>query len=154
MEANRSKILQIIDRRTSYIFPTVFIFCKVNIMLFSILLSITASLGRSVGGSVGRWVSGRWSFGRWSVGQWSLDLIKSNKEAVFQACKLIKKRFQHMCSPVKSAKSLRMPFFAELLRQLLLVIHTQPYSRQLYIWNSLERFLLLVFAFITFLMYL
>ena len=85
-------------------------------MLFSILLSITASLGRSVGGSVGRWVSGRWSFGRWSVSQWSLDLIKPNKEAVFQACKLIKKRFQHMCSPVKSAKFLRMPFFAELLR--------------------------------------
>ena len=34
METNRSKFLAIIDRRTFYIFPAVFMFCKVNILLF------------------------------------------------------------------------------------------------------------------------
>ena len=34
MEASRSKFFAIIDRRTFYIFPAVFMFCKVNILLF------------------------------------------------------------------------------------------------------------------------
>ena len=61
MEANRSKVFEIIDRRTFYIFPAVFMFCKVNILLFSSLLNmITASVGwwgsdQWVGGSVGKW---------------------------------------------------------------------------------------------------
>ena len=56
MEANRSKVFEIIDRRTFYIFPAVFMFCKVNILLFSSLLNMTtASVGRWVGGSVGKW---------------------------------------------------------------------------------------------------
>ena len=64
MEANRSNFFEIIDRRTFYIFPAVFMFCKVNILLFSSLLKMTtASVGRLVGG-------------RWSVGGWSVDLIK------------------------------------------------------------------------------
>ena len=59
MEANRSNIFQIIDRRTFYIFLAVLMFCKVNILLFSSILNmITASLGR------------------WVCGRWSVDLIK------------------------------------------------------------------------------
>ena len=69
MEANRSKVFEIIDRRTFYIFPAVFMFCKVNILLFSSLLNMITA-------SVGWWGSGRWSVGRWPVGRWSADLIK------------------------------------------------------------------------------
>ena len=66
IEANRSKIFQITDRATFYIFPAVLMFCKVNIMLFSSLLDmITASLCRWVGGM---WVGG--SMGKWSVVGW------------------------------------------------------------------------------------
>ena len=46
-----------------YIFQAVFVFCKVNILLFSSLVNIiTASVDRWVGGQVvgGRWVGGRW----------------------------------------------------------------------------------------------
>ena len=46
-----------------YIFQAVFVFCKVNILLFSSLVNIiTASVDRWVGGQVvgGRWVVGRW----------------------------------------------------------------------------------------------
>ena len=52
MEANRSKVFEIIDRRTFYIFPAVFVFCKVNILLFSSLLNMITA-------SVGPWVSGQ-----------------------------------------------------------------------------------------------
>ena len=56
MKANRSKVFKIINRRTFYIFPAVFIFCKKNILLFSSLLKIiTASVGCLVDG---RWVGG------------------------------------------------------------------------------------------------
>ena len=51
-----------------------FVFCKVNVLLFSSLLNmIIGSVvgGSVVGGSVGQWVSGQGSVGRWSV-----DLIK------------------------------------------------------------------------------
>ena len=68
MEASRSKVFEIIDRITFYIFPAVFMFCKVNILLFSSLLNIiTPSGGRCV---VGRWVGG--SVGKWSVVGWSV----------------------------------------------------------------------------------
>ena len=68
MEANRSKVFEIIDRRTFYIFPAVFMFCKVNILLFlSLLKMITASVGRWIGV---RWVGG--SMGKWSVVGWSV----------------------------------------------------------------------------------
>ena len=77
MEASRSKVFEIIDRIRFYIFPAVFMFCKVNILLFSSLLNIIApSGGRCV---VGRWVGGsvgEWSVGRWLVDWWSVDLIK------------------------------------------------------------------------------
>ena len=46
-----------------YIFQAVFVFCKVNILLFSSLVNIiTASVDRWVGEQVvgGRWVGGRW----------------------------------------------------------------------------------------------
>ena len=65
MEANRSKVFEIINRRTFYIFPAVFMFCKVKILLFSSLLNMW------VGGSV---VDDRCA-GE-SVGKWSVDLIK------------------------------------------------------------------------------
>ena len=54
MEANRSKVFEIIDRRTFYIFPAVFMFCKVKILLFSSLLNMITL-------SVGWWVGGGWS---------------------------------------------------------------------------------------------
>ena len=39
-----------------YIFPAVFVFCKVNILLFSNLLNmIIRSVGRWVGGTVSKW---------------------------------------------------------------------------------------------------
>ena len=63
MEANRSKVFEIIDRRTFYIFPAVFMFCKVNILLFSSLLNMITA-------SVGWWGSGQWVGG--SVGKWSV----------------------------------------------------------------------------------
>ena len=45
-----------------------FVFCKVNVLLFSSLLNMII-------GSVGRWVCGRWvgeSAGKWSVVGWSV----------------------------------------------------------------------------------
>ena len=36
MEANRSKVFEIIDSKTFYIFPAAFMLCKVNIMLCSV----------------------------------------------------------------------------------------------------------------------
>ena len=45
-EANRSNVFEIIDRRTFYNSPAVFLFCKVKILLFSSLLNmITLSVG-------------------------------------------------------------------------------------------------------------
>ena len=61
MEANRSKVFEIIDWRTFYIFPAVFMFCKVKILLFSSLLNMITL-------SVGWWVGGRWSVCRWVGG--------------------------------------------------------------------------------------
>ena len=59
-------------------FPAVFLFCKLNILLFASLfvhLYLDYCVSRSVSRpSVGRWVSGQWSVGRWSV-----DLIKALK---------------------------------------------------------------------------
>ena len=52
-----------------YIFPAVFMFCKVNILLFSSLLNMITA-------SVDRWIVNRWVSGRWSVGRWSVDLRK------------------------------------------------------------------------------
>ena len=49
-------------------FPAVFMFCKLNILLFSSLLNMITA-------SVGRWVSSRWvggSVGKWSVVSWSV----------------------------------------------------------------------------------
>ena len=59
MRINISKNLQIIDRRTFYIFPAVFIFCKLNnVLLFSSLLNIvTAPADDSVDGW---WVRSWW----------------------------------------------------------------------------------------------
>ena len=39
-----------------------------------------------------------------------------NKVAVLKTCNFIKKRLQHRCLPVKSAKFLRTPIFKEHLR--------------------------------------
>ena len=44
MEGNRSKIFYIIDLRMFYIFPAVFVFCKMNILLFSSLLNMITAL--------------------------------------------------------------------------------------------------------------
>ena len=52
-----------------YIFPAVFVFWKVNILLFSSFLNMIIT-------SLGPWVSDRLSVGRWSV-----DLIKPFREA-------------------------------------------------------------------------
>ena len=76
-EANRSKIFQITDRERFYISPAVFMFCKVNILLFSSLLSMIIA-------SVGRWVSGRW----W-VGWWSVDLIEPFEKMYFSNLRAI-----------------------------------------------------------------
>ena len=49
----------VIDRRTFYISPAVFIFCKVNnILLFSSLLNLVTS-------PVGHWVGGWWVGSQW-----------------------------------------------------------------------------------------
>ena len=78
MEASRSKVFEIIDRITFYIFPAVFMFCKVNILLFSSLLNIiTPSGGRWVGGSVGKWSVVGWSVvGGLVVGGFNKTLFK------------------------------------------------------------------------------
>ena len=52
-------------------------FCKVNILLFSSLLSMIIA-------SVGRWVSGRWWVGRWSV-----DLIEPFEKMYFSNLRAI-----------------------------------------------------------------
>ena len=79
MEANRSKFFAIIDRRTFYIFPAVFMFCKVNILLFwSLLNMITASMGR--------WVSGRWSVvGGLVVGGFNKILLLYRKQYLHES---------------------------------------------------------------------
>ena len=75
MEANRSKVFEIIDRRTFYIFPAVFMFCKVNILLFS------SKNDYCVSRSVGRWVSGRWSVvGGFNKTHFSKILLNFNKQ--------------------------------------------------------------------------
>ena len=67
MEASRSKVLYIIYQIIFYVFPAMFMFCKVNIFLFSTRLNmITASVGQ-------------WLVGRWLVGWWSVDLIKAHQ---------------------------------------------------------------------------
>ena len=61
---NRPKLVQ-----------AVFTFCKMNVLIFSSLLSIKFSLGWWL---LGRWVSGlmvRGLVGRWSVGKW---LVKTH----------------------------------------------------------------------------
>ena len=45
-----------------------------------------------------------------------------NKNAGLKACNFIKKTLQHRCFPVKFAKFLKRPFFAEHIRWLLLEI--------------------------------
>ena len=46
-----------------YIFHAVFVFCKLNVLLFSSLVNIVIT-------SVGRWVDGRLVFDRWVGGRW------------------------------------------------------------------------------------
>ena len=53
MEASRSKVFEMVDLITFYIFPAVVMFCKVNILLFSSLLN-------KINASGARWVGGRW----------------------------------------------------------------------------------------------
>ena len=53
MEASRSKVFEMVDRITFYIFPAVFMFCKVNILLFF-------KSFKQINASGARWVGGRW----------------------------------------------------------------------------------------------
>ena len=46
-----------------YIFQVVFVFCKLNVLLFSSLVNIVTT-------SVGQWVDGRLVFDRWVGGRW------------------------------------------------------------------------------------
>ena len=70
-----------------------------------------------------------------------------NKYLDFKACSFIKKRLQRRCFPVKFAKILSTPFFAEHIRSLLLEI---SYELSLYyIWErSMVSFYQCLFHFI------
>ena len=60
-----------------------------------------------------------------------------NKVASLQACNFIKKRLQHRCFPLKFAKFLRTPFFAEYLWWLLLnILHSGKKSHWVLLNNQ------------------